>query len=114
MRNMPDVALTANDISLPGKTINHSQSVDINCTIHNIGNVTAKNILVEFLVDNKKIKDTRIPQLEAPNDLVPRHTKINFNWMPEAGRHRIEIKLSIDQKEITTWNNKAIYDVTVQ
>jgi hypothetical protein len=34
--------------------------------------------------------------------------------MPEAGRHRIEIKLSIDQKEITTWNNKAFYDVTVQ
>jgi hypothetical protein len=114
MSNMPDVALTTNDISLPGKTINHSQAVDINCTIHNIGNVTAKNILVEFLVDNKKIKDTRIPLLEAPNDLVPRHTKINFKWMPEAGRHRIEIKLSIDQKEITTWNNKAFYDVTVQ
>ena len=71
-------------------------------------------MLVEFFVDDKKIKEARISQLEAPNDLVPRRTKITFNWMPEAGRHRIEIKLSIDQKEITTWNNKAFRDVTVQ
>jgi hypothetical protein len=114
MPDMPDVALSANDIFFQNKTINHAKPVNINCTIHNIGNVTAKNILVEFLVDNKKIKDIRIAELDAPNDLVPRHTKINFNWMPAAGTHRLEIKLSIDQKEITTWNNKAFYDVTVQ
>ncbi len=111
--NMPDVAIAKDDISLPGKKIIQGDSLNVNCIIHNIGNTTAKNVLVEFFVDDKKISEAHISELNAPNDLVPQHKEINFKWMAQVGKHRLEIKLGTAQKEITTWNNSAFYDVTV-
>ncbi|MEO7046711.1 MAG: CARDB domain-containing protein [Ferruginibacter sp.] len=108
--NMPDVAIATNDISLSDTKSSPGDSLKVNCTIHNIGNIKAKNILVEFLIDNKKIREAHIPELDAPNDLTPKHKKISFNWLSQPGIHRLEIKLAIDQKEITTWNNDAFYD----
>ncbi|CAN5778239.1 hypothetical protein BH11BAC3_BH11BAC3_36410 [soil metagenome] len=111
--NKPDVGLSNADITLSDTTVAQAHLLNINCTIHNIGNATAENILVEFLVDGKKAGEANIPKLEAPNDLVPKLKKLSFSWKAQSGKHRLGIKLTINQKEITTWNNEAFYEVTV-
>lgn len=112
--DMPDIAIATNDISLSETKPSQGESLNVNCTIHNIGNTTAKNILVQFFVDEKKLSETIIPELGAPNDLVPKHKQLSFSWLPQPGKHRLEVKLAIHQKEITTWNNKAVFNYNSQ
>lgn len=109
----PDPALAARDLSIPDSKLLHGKPVQINCTVHNIGNKIARNIMLQLLVDDKKTAGQLIRAIAAPDDLAPRAEKIHFSWIPEAGRHRIEIRIIPQEGEITVLNNRALLEVDV-
>jgi hypothetical protein len=99
-----DVAIADRDISIVG--------AELRVKIHNVGNVTAKNIRVELWTGTKKIGSGKIAEIAAPNDLVPRWKTISF----QLGEGMVSLNLSVrvftDQPEITTFNNTASYHLT--
>jgi hypothetical protein len=108
----PDVALAERDIVLTTGA-GREKPADISCRIHNIGRLSAKKIRVTCFVDDKKTGETIIPVLDAPNDLVPKSTMAHFTWMPSPGSHRIEIRATVGEKEITLLNNAAASTFTI-
>ncbi|MFT4156288.1 hypothetical protein [Parafilimonas sp.] len=60
----------------------------------------------------KKYKDYALKK--APNGLMPKHKNVHFTWLAKPGKHNLEIELAVNQKEITTWNNSAVYNVTIK
>jgi len=99
-----DVALTDRDISI----VNDQLVVKI----HNVGNVTAKNISVELWNGTKKVGSDKILEIAAPNDLVPRWKTVSFKLDRSITTSDISIKVDTDQPEITTLNNIASYHLT--
>jgi hypothetical protein len=105
--DLADAALSADDIRFPDTAMAAGQLSRIQCKIHNIGSRAAENLIIECSVDHKKTGQRTIPVLEAPNDLKPRWTTVDFMWKALPGEHRIGIKIISAQREITKQNNEA-------
>ena len=103
----PDPAISAGDIRyIPERNL-------LLVRVHNVGSVPVKNVDVVFY-DGKpqdggrEIGRSLVPNIEAPNDLEPRHVTVGVNWtLPEEGRD-VWVVLDPDNNiadEITTFNN---------
>lgn len=99
-----DVAIADRDISIV--------NAQLMVKIHNVGNVTAKNIRVELWNGTKKIGSDKVAEIAAPNDLVPRWKTISFKLDPGMAKSAISVRIFTDQSEITTFNNTASYRLT--
>ncbi|TCC96621.1 tetratricopeptide repeat protein [Pedobacter hiemivivus] len=99
-----DVALSDRDISIAND--------QLSVKIHNVGNVTAKNIRVELWAGSRKIGLSKIAEIPAPNDLVPRWKKISFKINTGMAISAISVRVFTDHPEITTLNNTASYRLT--
>lgn len=97
-----DAALSAHDISMPDR-----ETVAVK--IHNIGNLTAKNITVELWAGDEKLGLQTIGRIDAPNDLVPRVKVLTFKFPGRKLPKGIRVQASITAPEISTLNNKAAY-----
>jgi hypothetical protein len=105
-----DIALASRDISLAAGP---KGATGIDCRIHNIGNLTARKITVTCFLDHRKIGETTIPSLAAPNDLAPKSITVHFARKLTPGRHRIEVRAALREKEITLLNNSAGREVSI-
>ncbi len=111
---MPDLALSREHFSLSNSDARAGETLQINASVHNIGNVAAKNIKLEFFVDDKKIDSRQISTIQAPNDLTPKWKTVTTNWVAEKGTHRISAIVSGREKEITQYNNEVSKTVTIK
>ncbi|RMG28643.1 MAG: hypothetical protein D6730_05180, partial [Bacteroidetes bacterium] len=68
---LPDLAFSEEDLRIEGSLL-HGHQTTIHARIHNIGNLAASNVKVQFWMDDKKIAEKKIARLQAPNDLSPR------------------------------------------
>ncbi len=111
--NRADVAISERDINMRQKPLKAGDLANIECAVHNIGRVAARDITVNLLVDGK-ITDTRvIPMIEAPNDLEPRVQVVRLPWKATDGKHVITIQTIFKGKEITTVNNEATMEIAI-
>lgn len=108
-----DLALNSNDIRIDNSRPLANNSVKVTCRVHNIGNSSAKNAAILFLVDDVEKGRTILGSLQAPNDLQPRMQEMNFDWVPTSGDHKITIRILSSQPEITKWNNEASRSVHI-
>ena len=101
----PDLAISHDDI----KITNTGNDVNtfVEYTVHNIGSIDARDVLVELLVDDKPVHQHRLSVLEAPLDLNPRTKSFNFQTRLGQGQHIVTIRLTCKQKEITGRNNEG-------
>lgn len=111
--NFPDLALTNKDISLPGSLVD-GQSSNICATIHNIGNLKAEEVIVQFMMNGKMVDSIKLESIEAPNDLRPKEKNVNFHWVPRRGENVLEIRIVCKQKEITQLNNNAVRIIIIK
>ena len=98
----PDLAIGNDDIKIEGSKIN--------VTVHNIGAVDSpQSSIVLETVDGKKISESQIPELKAPNDLIPKTKELTLT-IPD-GIDLKNLKLQIDPEnkliEITKVNNEV-------
>jgi hypothetical protein len=83
--------------------------------IHNAGAEAARNVEVAFYqgapaAGGRKIGQSTIPYIEAPNDLSPQTVKVGVSWKPPADGARVYVVVDPEDRmpdEITTFNNKA-------
>lgn len=109
----PDVAVSVEDISFSNLDRADGAEVTITARVHNIGNTDAKNVRVEFLVDDASVGKEIIEVLEAPNDLELRSMTCGVKWNANRGKHSIVVKVSASEKEITRTNNQAGVSIAV-
>ena len=105
----PDPGLSAEDI------LYHEEYTLLMARIHNVGAAAARNVEVAFYEGDpakggKKIGETTIPCIEAPNDLAPQSTKVGITWKAPAAGVNVFVVVDPDHKiqhEITNFNNTA-------
>ncbi|MDN5217136.1 CARDB domain-containing protein [Fulvivirgaceae bacterium BMA12] len=112
--SMPDLALSREHFLISNPDAREGETLQIDVTVHNIGNSAAKNIKLAFFVDDKKIDFRQISTIQAPNDLEPKWETVTTNWVAEKGTHRIRAIVSGREKEITRNNNEVSKTVTIK
>lgn len=99
---VPDVAISERDIVIDSLGAVHVK-------VHNIGNVTAKNISVELWSDKKMLANSTMDYLAAPDNLVPSYKTLVFQDIRGLDSTQLIARVSIDVPEITSLNNEATY-----
>lgn len=102
---LPDLTLTWSDITFSNSTPTVGDSVNVYATIHNVGEVDASGVSVEFFADDTRIATMMISQISS-NGLAT----VNASWenMPE-GWHRIKVVIDGNNtiQESDEMNNMA-------
>ncbi len=92
-------------------TITNGEIITVSAEIRNIGDISARDLIITFYVDGKEVKSKTISKLE-----ISRLRLITFTWQAVAGDH--ELKISVDPEddivEIREDNNAKTSNVNVQ
>ncbi|MBI4024119.1 MAG: hypothetical protein HY360_04005 [Verrucomicrobia bacterium] len=100
--NRPDLAISAADVrALPDQ-------LQVEVTVHNIGSVEAKNVVVRLVGQKKEtLGEAVIPSLAAPNDLTPKTAVVSIP-LRENTDGKLAVLVDPDNRipEITEDNNR--------
>ncbi|MDY6965908.1 MAG: NosD domain-containing protein, partial [Halobacteriota archaeon] len=118
---LPDLTLSANNISFSNPFPVIGETVTINATIHNVGDVDASNVVMQFF-DGDPINGTQIDVDQTiPLITAGGNETVNVTWIAEAGVHEIYVKIDPDDDivEVNEGNNVAykliiIEDITYE
>jgi len=98
---LPDLAVVTTDMSYDRK------SGKLTFVVHNVGNAPAEDVEVVVRIDDREAAKHRIPELEAPLDLMPRTVTLT-HMVPANTR---EVVIEVDSRnaipELWEVNNKA-------
>lgn len=108
-----DVGLSERDIVMAQGAVKAGDTAEMMCTVHNIGQVAARDITVHLLVDGVVMDTQMISVIEAPDDLEPRMQVVRLHWKATDGKHRIAVQVVYKGKEITTVNNEAAMEIAI-
>ena len=100
----PDLAVTTEDMRFDPK------KRELRFVVHNVGNAPAVNVKAVVLSGKRKVFETVIPNLEAPNDLKPKSVAITAGSLP-PGRLTVVLDPEDRVPEIWEGNNAAVVDV---
>ena len=104
----PDLALSSRDISF----VPEYRRVDV--TVHNIGGREARSFDVALYNGNRPVGRKRVPNLPAPEGLVPSTVRIGFPFVPKLSKGKF--RAAVDEEgaidEIAERNNVAEVELT--
>lgn len=108
----PDLKINTTDIDYINDYPVEGQSVAFMASVHNIGDLTASNISVRFLVDDKQVGEVQNILI-----LIPGKSVLVFEtWRAVSGNHTITVEIdykdSIDEYSET--NNMATTTISVE
>ncbi|MDY6966717.1 MAG: CARDB domain-containing protein, partial [Halobacteriota archaeon] len=112
---LPDLTLSTNNISFSNPFPAIGETVTINATIHNVGDVDASNIVVQFFVGDP-INGTQI-DIDQTISLITAggNETANVTWIAEAGVYEIYVKIDPENDivEANEGNNEAHKSIDV-
>ncbi|MET0463087.1 MAG: CARDB domain-containing protein, partial [Chitinophagaceae bacterium] len=97
----PDLAIHLRDI----KIVKATEGFELSLLLHNIGNSAATGINVLLTIDGKAVDSVRVQQLDAPNDLNPRVSKVILKSKQIKAGQRFQIDVAGSAAEVTMLNN---------
>jgi hypothetical protein len=103
------------DLQVVGKihhpsSITNGEIVTISSEIRNIGDISAKDVVITFYVDGKEVKSQTINHLDKGRSrLIP------FTWLASAGDHDLKVEIDPDNEivELRENNNEKTAEVKV-
>jgi hypothetical protein len=106
---LPDLTLTASDITVKPAKPKEGETVTISATIYNTEATEAKAFSVSFLVDGKKVGDKTVTLL-AKGTIVR-----EVSWKAKAGNHTLTVAIDPDNHigELSDLNNGASVSLSV-
>jgi hypothetical protein len=107
----PDLTLSPSDITFDPSAPTTADTITISATIHNVGDVWAVGVVVQFLGDGGVIGDKTINRIKYGKSATA-----SIEWGPvAAGVHTVNVVVDPDKSisESNETNNAASNDVTV-
>ena len=103
----PDLAVSPSDIQF----IPHYRRVDV--TVHNIGALPGRSSEVVLYEGDRVVGRQILPNVQAPDALVPATVRVGFPFTPESprGRFRVVVDAAAGIAEISERNNEAEADL---
>ncbi len=98
-----DLAIHTRDMKIEKRNDGYQASI----VIHNIGSANARGINVMLTIDGKVADSINVPQLEAPNDLVPRMKTVVFKSTQIVDGQRFRVSVKNNSTEVTMLNNNV-------
>jgi len=87
---LPDLSVNTTDITFNNTNPTENETVLINTTVHNLINVTVKNITVQFYDGDPDVNGTQIGSNQTISSISPLGQKIvNINWQADLGTSQI-------------------------
>ncbi len=110
---LPDLSISASDISFSENNPKEGETIFINATIHNIGNKKGEAI-VEFYDGNPDSDGIFIDSVSISIEVAETEI-VSIEWKTTAGEHEIFVKITNSKpKEEETSNNLASRKITVE
>lgn len=108
----PDLKINKADIDLANGNPDVSQSVGLMATIYNIGDVSASNISVRFLIDGNQVGEVKIIPILFPGKSV----LVFETWRAVSGNHTITVEVDYKNsiQEYSEINNVASTTISVE
>jgi hypothetical protein len=108
----PDLRISENGIDTVNNKPVEGQSIGLMATIHNIGDVSASDISVRFLVDDRQLGEVQnIPLLMPEKSIL-----IFGSWRAIIGNHTITVEVDYENSidEYSEENNVATTTISVE
>ena len=106
-----DLAVTRSELRVVKKS---TSEVEVTLPVHNIGTLSAANVLVELQSvgsEMKVISRATITKIEAPMDMLPKVAQASFTIPAAKGQYRIRVSLPAGGQEITDVNNSVSFSL---